>query len=140
MNDTIRKEQFYPHPIKAVWEAISNEAEITAWFIKADFKPEKGYRYTFTHEKTVVRGEVLVAEPVHTLVYTWVVGDPNTITTVKWFLREKDGGTHLTLEHSGISGYPTAELATTMFTNFNGGWDHCLSGLMKHLTSAGHGR
>lgn len=138
MKDTIKKEQFYPHPIATVWQAISNVEDISAWFIKADFEARVGYQYTFTHNNTVVKGEVLRADPVHTLIYTWIVGDPNTKTVVKWSLEEKDGGTQLTLEHSGISGYPTEEMATSMFSNFNGGWDNCLGQLTEHLVKEHH--
>ena len=67
--------------------------------------------------------------------YTWIVGDPNTVTTVKWMLEEREEGTQLTLEHSGISGYQSEEMAINMFNNFNGGWDNCLSGLVKFLTA-----
>jgi len=133
MSDIITREQFFNHPIDTVWKAISDEKEISTWFIDASFKAEPGFQYTFTRESTVIKGEVLTADPVHTLVYTWIVGDPNTVTTVSWRLKEVDGGTQLSLEHSGISGYPSEEMATNMFNGFSQGWDQCLSGLTSHL-------
>ncbi|XOV94890.1 MAG: SRPBCC domain-containing protein [Bacteroidota bacterium] len=133
MNDIIKKEQEYDFPMKEVWKAISQAEEISAWFIQADFKAEKGYQYTFTHEDTKIRGTVLEASPFHTLVYTWIVGDTGVETTVTWNLEEQNGKTLLKLEHSGISNYPTSELATNMFTSFNTGWTSCIENLLKYL-------
>ena len=60
-SNTIRLERLYPHAIEQVWSAISSEAEISKWFIQADFKPLVGYPYTFTHDGTVITGTVLEA-------------------------------------------------------------------------------
>ena len=138
MKDVIRKEYQYNHSIDNVWNAISNAEEITAWFIKADFKPEVGYQYTFTHENTTINGKVLEANPVYKLVYTWIVVGTGVETTVSWHLQENEKGTLLVLEHSGISNYPTEEMATTMFTNFSGGWDSCITNLDKYLKESAH--
>lgn len=132
MDNAIKKEHFFDFPIGQVWQAISNEKEISAWFIKADFKAEVGYQYTFTHENTAIKGEVLKAEPVHHLVYTWVVSGTEAITTVKWALEEKEQGTLLTIEHSGLDNYPT-ETAINMFNSFSKGWDNCIEELDKYL-------
>ena len=133
MKDVIRKEQEFDFPMQEVWNAISKAEEISAWFIQADFKADPGFQYTFTHEDTKIRGTVLEASPYHTLIYTWIVGDTGVETTVKWHLQEKGGKTHLELEHSGIAGYPTAELATNMFNSFQTGWTSCVENLMKYL-------
>lgn len=138
MKDIIVKEKQYNHSIQEVWNAIANAEEITAWFIKADFKPEVGYNYTFVHEGTTINGEVIQANPVTDLVYTWIVGGTGVETTVSWKLKENDNGTLLTLEHSGISNYPSEEMATNMFTNFSGGWDSCMTNLDKYLAESTH--
>ncbi|MCB0545180.1 MAG: SRPBCC domain-containing protein [Saprospiraceae bacterium] len=132
MEDIIRKQKQFKHPIARVWEAISVADQISTWFIQADFKAEVGYHYTFTHQGTKITGEVLIASPVHELVYTWMVSGTETVTTVRWILTEYENGTILTLEHSGISGYP-ATMAVTMFENFNNGWHSCVENLEKHL-------
>jgi len=133
MNDKIVKTHQFQSPIGKVWDAISLAEEISAWFIKADFKAETGYQYTFTHEQTVIKGEVLKANPVYELVYTWVVSGTDVETVVSWKLEEKDEGTFLTLEHSGISNYP-GETAVVMFNNFKGGWNSCVENLEKYLS------
>lgn len=136
MNDKIVKEHHFGHSIDKVWNAITKEEEISTWFIQADFKAEPGYKYTFKHEDedhcTTINGEVLKANPVTELVYTWVVEGTETITTVSWRLEARENGTFLILEHSGISQYP-GETAVAMFNSFNGGWDACIADLDKHL-------
>ncbi|OEK09754.1 hypothetical protein A8C32_09575 [Flavivirga aquatica] len=143
MEDIIKKEVLFNHTIDKVWSAISKAEEISTWFIKADFKAEKGYKYTFTAEPnekgcTVISGEVKNASP-YVLIYTWLVADTKTETTVKWELESTQDGTKLYLEHSGISNYK-GETAVAMFNSFNGGWDNCISGLtsyLKDLVNAG---
>ncbi|MEQ9303218.1 MAG: SRPBCC domain-containing protein, partial [Marinoscillum sp.] len=80
--------------------------------------------------------KVLAADPFHTLVYTWTVGGTGVETTVSLKLEERDGGTLLHLEHSGISNYPTAQMATNMFSSFEAGWSSCVTNLEKYLTKA----
>jgi len=142
MKDVIKKEQLFNHPIDAVWNAISNAEEISTWFIKADFKAENGYKYTFTsseeHGCTSITGEVKKSDP-YTLVYTWIVENTDAVTTVKWQLEPSEGGTKLYLEHSGISNY-AGDTAVAMFNSFNGGWDNCMNELttyLKNLVNAG---
>ncbi|GJM30338.1 MAG: hypothetical protein DHS20C17_29730 [Cyclobacteriaceae bacterium] len=138
MKDTITKEHQYQAQISDVWNAITNAKEISDWFIKADFKPEIGYAYTFTHEDTVISGKVLEVDPVHNLVYTWEVGGTGVETTVKWQLLENEEGTLVKLIHSGISNYKTQEMITKMFTGFSNGWDSCIVNLDKYLKEARH--
>ena len=136
MQDVIKKEQEFNHPIDRVWKAISTQEEISTWFIDADFKAEVGYGYTFTSSPenncTKITGEVKSATP-YTLVYTWKVEGTSTETTVKWMLEETESGTKLYLEHSGISNYPDEETAINFFNSFNGGWDNCVSELSKYV-------
>jgi uncharacterized protein YndB with AHSA1/START domain len=134
MQDSIIKQHSYNHPIHDVWKAISSAEEISRWFIHADFEAVVGYAYTFKHEQTTITGRVLKANPVHELVYTWIVGGTDVETTVRWQLEASDTGTLLTLEHSGISNYP-AETAMVMFENFKGGWASCLTSLFEFLNN-----
>ena len=138
MKDIIKKEHQYQATINDVWDAITKAEEISEWFIQADFKAEVGYHYTFTHEKTVINGQVMEVDPVYTLVYTWSIQGTGVETTVTWRLQENDLGTLLTLEHSGISNYPTEDMATTMFTNFTNGWDSCIKNLDQYLKESKH--
>lgn len=135
MNDRITKEHIFKHPIDKVWNAISKAEEISAWFIKADFKAEPGYKYTFTaseaYDCTQVTGVVKEANP-YTLIYTWIIADTTTETTVKWVLETVKEGTKLYLEHSGIANYPETT-AVAMFKDFSNGWKHCITELSRYL-------
>ncbi|NAS30786.1 hypothetical protein GTQ40_07375 [Flavobacteriaceae bacterium R38] len=134
MNDSIKKEHVFQHPIDKVWDAISIEKEISSWFIKADFKAEKGYYYTFNSEGehcTQINGVIVEADP-YTLIYTWIVEGTKAETTVKWTLEEVEEGTKLYLEHSGISEYE-GDTAVDMFNSFNNGWNNCINKLTEYL-------
>ncbi len=133
MKNKIERTQLYDFPMKEVWNAISSAEEISAWFIKADFKAEVGYKYRFTHENTNIVGTVLESDPFHNLVYTWVIEGTGVETTVRWKLEEKDGGTQVTLEHTGIENYPNEEMALNMFNSFSEGWENCFANLGKYL-------
>ncbi|MEX0291668.1 MAG: SRPBCC domain-containing protein [Flavobacteriaceae bacterium] len=140
MKDIISKEHTFSHPIGKVWNAISKAEEISTWFIKADFKAEPGYQYTFTaseeNDCTQITGVVKEADP-YTLIYTWIVADTKAETTVKWELQETTEGTKLFLEHSGISKYE-GETAVAMFTSFDKGWTNCINELSAYLKTEVH--
>lgn len=139
MKNVISKEHVFNHTIEKVWSAITKEEEISTWFIKADFKAEKGYNYTFFSEGedcTQISGEVKEATP-YVLIYTWVVQGTEVTTTVKWSLEEFEGKTKLYLEHSGISGYQ-GETAPAMFASFDKGWDNCINELIGFLKEEVH--
>lgn len=147
MKDVIKKEHHYNSPINTVWEAITEQEKISQWFIKCRFKAEPGFQYALLgdDDEVKVSGEVLTTNPVHELVYSWVVAGTETVTTVTWKLEEKDGGTLLTLEHTGISGYPDEQTAMGMMQHFSEGWDKCIEFLGKLLAGekieeTAHGR
>ena len=135
MKDVIKKEQLFNHPIDAIWNAITKSEEISTWFIKADFRAEKGYQYTFTASEDkgclTITGEVKNSDP-YTLIYTWIVENTTAETTVSWKLEPTENGTILYLEHSGISNYE-GDTAVAMFESFNGGWDNCINQLTTYL-------
>jgi len=141
MNDLITKEKVFPHPIDKVWNAISKAEEISAWFIQADFKAEKGYHYTFTSKPnedgcTTITGIVKEASP-YVLAYTWVVENTTVETMVTWTLETVTEGTKLQLKHSGVSHYK-GDTAIAMFESFNDGWESCMRSLAKYLQVETH--
>lgn len=135
MKDIIKKEKIFKHSIDTIWNAITNAEELSSWFIKTNFKAEKGFQYTFfatgEDDCTDIVGEVKSADP-YTLVYTWIVTNTNLETTVSWTLETVAEGTKLHLEHSGISNYE-GSTAVEMFESFNGGWSNCIDKLTSYL-------
>lgn len=135
MQDSIKKELTFSNDINSVWKAISQAEEISKWFVNADFKPEAGYKYTFTSKGdncSVINGVVKSATP-YTLSYTWIVQGTEVETLVVWNLEKTEEGTKLTIEHRGISNYeePTA---IQMFGGFTAGWQKCVDDLTTYLS------
>ena len=132
--DSITKEVVLNSSIESVWNAISRQEEISTWFLKAEFKAEEGFQYTFTSSDencTQITGEVKKANP-YTLIYTWIVQGTDVETTVEWKLSPTENGTKVNLFHHGISGYE-GETAVAMFGSFTGGWENCFNKLAAYL-------
>ncbi len=140
MKDSITKEKVFSHSIDKVWKAISVAEEISSWFVKADFKPEVGYKYEFRalgdEVCPLISGVVKEATP-YTLIYTWEVENTNVETLVKWELEKEGEHTKLRIEHTGISNYPE-DSAIKMFESFNEGWNNCVTELGKFLEKEFH--
>lgn len=134
MNYIITKEATFTSSIDNVWKAISIGEEISKWFLLANFKAEKGFKYTFKAPDgscPPIIGEVLSADP-YQLSYTWIEEGKDFVTTVNWELESVGKGTKLTLVHSGISNYTEVD-AIKMFESFSGGWENCVNGLSEFL-------
>ena len=134
MKDIITKEAFFNSNIDTVWSAITQQDEISKWFLKADFKAEEGYNYSFQSPDdncAPIIGTVIKADP-FTLIYTWIIKGTDIETTVKWQLETANNGTKLNLTHSGIANYKE-ENVIKMFESFSGGWDNCIEGLTTYL-------
>ena len=74
-----------------------------------DFEAVVGKQFSFKTKPApgfdgVVKGVVLVVEPPHKLVYSWQ-GGPLKKSNVSFQLKDVPGGTKLTLEHSGFTGF-----------------------------------
>ena len=75
----------------------------------------------------VLEGEFLEVDPPRKLVHTWHgVGAPGVPTTVTYLLESLDGGTRVTLRHSGI-------VAPEMGTNICIGWETSFERLAEFL-------
>jgi uncharacterized protein YndB with AHSA1/START domain len=96
----------YAHPIAKVWAALTDPAALAQWLMVNDFEPRVGKRFTFRGEPSAHwRGwmdcVVLEMEPPRRMVWSWhssELGDP---TRVEFRLDPIDGGTRLTLMHTG---------------------------------------
>lgn len=77
----------------------------------------------------VLEGEFLEVDPPRKLVHTWHgVGAPGAPTTVTYLLEPLDGGTRLTLRHSGL-------VAPQMCTNTCIGWETSFERLAEILAT-----
>ncbi len=107
MQRALRFEVTYPHPPAKVWRVLTTREHIARWLMENDFAPEVGRKFQFRAKPVggwdgVVHAEVLELEPERRLVLAW---KSNVIDTRVTFLLEPvDGGTRLTLTHTGFKG------------------------------------
>ncbi|MCB1233159.1 MAG: SRPBCC domain-containing protein [Verrucomicrobiae bacterium] len=119
-------------PAEAVWKAIVEPAQVEKYHFvplrKIDLKAGGAIEYG-TPEKIMISGKIVAIEPHRKLSHTFrFLGHENTDgdseTTVTYTLAPgTDGGTELTLIHSGFS-----EKNQT-YENVTGGWPFLLDGL-----------
>lgn len=109
MKRDLRFEAFYPHPVEAVWAAVSNREVLSRWLMPNDFEPRVGHRFRF-HTRPApgfdgtVYCEVLEVDPPNRLSFSWTGGWQRTPTTVTFILEPVQGGTRFVLEHTGFEG------------------------------------
>jgi uncharacterized protein YndB with AHSA1/START domain len=127
--ERVLHEAWYPHPVDAVWSALTDPVELASWLMPNDFAAVVGGRFRLDArpEFGFIEGEVLRIEPPHLLQCRWVIeGTPTTLT----IRLEADGaGTRLRLEHHGVPGQPQ--------TAFDGGWAHKLAHDLDLVLSRG---
>lgn len=106
----IEVEATYPHPPERVWRALTDSDELERWLMENDFEPREGHRFQFRDEprigwRGIVDCRVLEVDEPRRLSFTWQ-GDEEGSETVVTFTLEptEDGGTHVTLRHSGFRG------------------------------------
>lgn len=114
MNKTILHQWFYNHSPERVWEYLTDATLLGQWLMPNDFKAEVGHQFTFNALPRPRFGfdgkiycKVLMVEPLERISYSWRGGSGEKVTldsVVTWTLTSRDGGTLLTLEHSGFKG------------------------------------
>lgn len=100
--------EFYPHPVEKVWQALTDPTAISAWLMPCDFSPEIGHRFTIRGNASETwRGwtqcRVLELDPFKRMEWQWESTDLEEPTRVSFELEAVEGGTRLTLHHSGVS-------------------------------------
>ncbi len=116
----LRFERFLPRPIEDVWRAVTDPAEMRAWFptrIEID-RWEPGAKLTHHFDDPSVPslpGTVLECSEPHRLVFTW--GDD----TIGFELSAVEGGTGFVL---------TEELGASRAARNAAGWEVCLERLV----------
>jgi uncharacterized protein YndB with AHSA1/START domain len=101
-------------PPERVFRALASE-EICQWWVRpgvfdtrewtGDLRVGGHWRASgiASGQPYAIEGEFLEIDPPRRLVHTWLlVGAPGPATTVSYVLEPVDGGTRLTLRHSGI--------------------------------------
>lgn len=101
-------DEFYPKPIEIVWQALTDPEAIAEWLMPCDFRPTVGHRFTIRGNATETwRGftkcRVIAIEPPRFMQWEWESADIAEPTHVSFALRSVEGGTILTLRHTGTT-------------------------------------
>ena len=111
-NSTIMAEitlsQFYPVPKEKVWEYLTNDELLSLWLMPTEnFLLEKGREFSFKSKPSkywngAFVNTVIDFEENSFLSYKSVCEELKLDTVITWKLIEKNGGTKLSLTHSGF--------------------------------------
>lgn len=130
-------ERTYPHPPTAVWRALTDPAALGAWLMETDFVAEPDRAFTMWCGRPDggtdrYHCQVLALDPPRRMLWSWVLdgrqGDGET--RVEFRLEPVDGGTRLTVRHSGDRDRATID-------RFGGGWPVKLDDLAAVLGRGG---
>jgi uncharacterized protein YndB with AHSA1/START domain len=129
----VRFERTFPHPVDAVWEAVTDPSQLAQWFPSTmefqSLEPGATIRFEFPdHDDIpVMTGEVLTVEPPSKLAFTW--GDDE----LTFELEPQDGGAACRLRFTVL--LDGAEKAARDAA----GWEVCLDEL-ERVAAGGAGK
>jgi uncharacterized protein YndB with AHSA1/START domain len=129
-------ERTYNATIEKVWKAITNKDQMKEWYFDIkEFKPEKGFKFSFTGGDEKVQYlhecEVIVADAPNKLSYSWTYPAYSGYSVVTFELfKEGEKKTRLRLSHEGLDSFPknNPNFAISSFTT---GWNSILGDSLK---------
>jgi uncharacterized protein YndB with AHSA1/START domain len=144
-NDAVVAEIQIAAPPARVFQALTDERELSRWFKNPNcpvkfwqMDARTGGRYGYATEKgTVVvnhvnefecHGEILEFDPPRLLVYTWIGNwheNKDLRTVVRWELTPEKNGTRVKVTHSGLAREEVAR------KDYSGGWPGVLEQLKQ---------
>ncbi|MGK6353238.1 SRPBCC family protein [Parapedobacter sp. DT-150] len=131
-------ERIYDAPIERVWRALTDNDQMKAWYFDiADFKPEPGFEFSFTggdeNNQYLHRCQVVEADPLHRLSYTWAYeGYPGQSLVTFELEALAQRKTKLTLTHGGLDTFP-ADNKHLAPSSFDEGWTFILSESLRNF-------
>lgn len=131
---TITKELFIKATPERVFKALTEKSELEKWFVQiadVDLKPGGAIRTNWTPE-VGEHGIVKEVKESELFSFTWGGQFSPTPTTITFMLKEENGGTLLTLTHSGIGEGKGWEAYTNMDQEGKG-WDAHLNDLKSWI-------
>lgn len=123
---TLSKTIYLKAPPEAVWAHLTEADKLAAWFHPAERNLQEGADYALLGDEgsPVCWGRVTKMERPRRLAYTFTIKPlDGRMTSVEWTLDPVEGGTRLTLLHSGL---PEGETGFGLFTALDAGWDRHL--------------
>lgn len=135
-NGIVTVEKLYNAPVEQVWNALTDKEEMRKWYFNvSDFKPEKGFEFSFEGqgskgEEYVHTCKVLEVIPNKKLQYSWVYKGYPGYSVVTFELFEEGNTTRLKLTHEGLESF--AENGPDFaITSFNGGWNEIVNVMLE---------
>ena len=126
-------------PLAAVYAALTTEAGVRGWWnARCRIHPEVGgesvYRFNKGGEDVHMRFRNAVLDPAGRVEWECVANDNVTWigTTVRWNLRDANGGVALHFLHGG---WADAVEGTDGFAMVVGGWQHFMTSLKSYVES-----
>jgi uncharacterized protein YndB with AHSA1/START domain len=104
LNEKIKFEAGFPHPVEKIWEALTRTDALAEWLMAGHFSPEEGAEFRLEEPGLQVFGEVCRVVPNKKLSYTWVAHRDDdddvagTTSLITWTLTPVSGGTRLQME------------------------------------------
>jgi uncharacterized protein YndB with AHSA1/START domain len=136
METSFEFEQVYDAPIEKVWQALTHEDEMRAWYFPQliKFEPVVGFDFVFSNDGSPYQKEwrVTQVDDGRLLAHNWIYkGYPGSSEVTFELFAEADK-TLLKLTHTGLVSFPSdPHFARTRFEN---GWKNILgSNLKNHL-------
>lgn len=125
MTDSVIRKSIYLKASKQqVWAYLTDPDKLAIWFHKPETTLVEGEDYAMCGTESgdkLMWGTVLKSEPYNALEYTFSIAPMGDATsTVKWALHDVDGGTRLSLEHTGL---PQGAEAFGLTLALDKGWD-----------------
>jgi len=122
----------FPHPVEKVWRALTDPDALRVWLMENDFESRVGQRFVLRGREVPPgwRGwidcELLELEPPNRMLWSWVHDEGDPPTRVEFRLDQIEGGTRLTLSHTG-------EIGPLIGSRLREGWPGKLADLGAHL-------
>lgn len=140
--DTLHKTIFLNASPDTVWEFLVDKDKLGIWFHPAENNLQAGQEYALISNGSdgkidrICWGKVLEMDPPNRLVTTFVIKPLGTKeSTLVWTLEAVQGGTRLSLEHSGLAS-ASGEGALQLLMALDAGWDKHFGKLREKVPAA----
>ncbi len=141
---SVETEADFPHPVDAVWRAMTDSEWLAVWFFPNDIRPVLGHKFTIWGKGKErwdgeFKCEIVALKDQEMLSFRWYGGHEDLKgfghcmdTKATWTISPNaDGGTHFHFLHEGFK--PIDEKSTLLFEVMTKGSESVMKNLAKRL-------